>query len=188
MTDQFSGIFDELDPDTFHFAGTAVVDEPEDPELSMIAFIERHHLMMRAEFAAANGYPNSVVWLASEDRLRGFHANDGELLPDLIKRVRREAVSFGASRLFYYQRTMIATLTPAVPVKTAPRYDDVPIDTPDALSAPNMHDGILWYAEERGEERIRVSGIFEVAGTGRLINTRVGSSQPILALAHILDD
>lgn len=183
-SDDLVGVFDGLDPDKFHFAGSAVIEEPA-PECGFVDFIERNLVMLRAQYAAAEGAPNPVVFLASRDRLAGFVAWDGESIEGFIDRLVLEAARLGAARLFFYRRTQVA----AVPSGSewAQRVRGSAIDEVDPDDVDRLHDGIVWYAEEVDSgDRVRVSGILEVSGEERLIDTKMRSNQPVTTLEPIL--
>lgn len=185
MTD-VTGIFDELDPSQFHFAGTAVLDEEYPAGFQgVLEFIALNKLLLRSQFAAAEGNPNAVVTLASETRLRGFVATDDEDLIEFAERLAVEARSMGARQLFFYRRTRVAALPRSMPLYQ--EVKDAAIDVAGVNRDELLHDGVIWYSEYRDDEnQIQLSGLFELAGPERLIDTHMLSQQPMALLAKIL--
>lgn len=184
IPDDIAGIFDHITPEAFHFTGSSVIDEATEA-CTLTDFIESHKLIVRAQFAAAGGNPNPVIWLSSPSRTCGFVATDDETMEDFAHRLAREAAALGATRLFFYRRTMVAAVPSHLP--GADELKGEPIDDLAEVNADLLHEGIIWYAEERaGDERTHLSGILELADDERLVDNRMLSKQPIALLDPIL--
>lgn len=183
-THHLVGVFGDLNPNMFHFAGCAVIEDPA-AECGLVDFIDRNVGMLRAPYAAAGGVPNPVVFLVSTEQLAGFLAWDGEAIDDFVNRLVGEAARGGAARLFFYPRRQVAAVPSAS--EWGQRVRGSAIDEVDLSDLDSLHDGIVRYAEEvAAGQRVRMSGILEVNGDERLIDTRMQSNQPIAALEPIL--
>ena len=107
--DELSGIFDQLTPEDFVLASTAIASMPgcyAGPDV-LDGFLEHQLNAVRLAFAMSDGWLTSTAVLAGHDGLRTFVADDDETLGDFVARVRREATRMQAHWCFLATQTLM---------------------------------------------------------------------------------
>jgi len=185
-----TGVFNNLDPSQFYFAGTAVIDEEFEyyGPGTFVQFLLLNKIALRVAYAAAEGDANPVIVLANKTHVRGYVATDDETLEDFCVRLSQESRNMKATRLFWWRRAKVTAFPKNLPI--AEQMMDESIDAGE--TEYELHDGIVWYAEASAADDdegapVRVSGIMDLAGPERLIDPKMLSQQPMDLLVGILE-
>lgn len=187
--DEFTGIFDNLNPDDFTLE-TSAIDETSRENLGVEAFnafVDEQLRALRISYAAADGELISPVSiLASPVLQRVFSAEDDENMGQYVARLHREAKRMGATWVFTSKQTLVGTAL-MLPDDMVDINDSKAVDK--AIEEGRMEEGIFWYAERReGDERHNRQGIIRVVGNKLGAMTEGPAQQQIPLMAQILGE
>lgn len=182
MSDQFTGIFDDLTPEDFTRRTTSAVTELDRIERSFDDFIADMLRAVRFAFASASGEIDPLATLAGGHVERVFAPDDDETVGNFIDRLAREAKVLDAEWLFIYKRTVVGTFQ---------SDDGGSVDGPDAmqsaLDAGTTQEAIYWYAEDRSSgESERRHGFLTIVGNHLGDQVEGNSVQTVRAFTRIL--
>lgn len=170
MSDEYNGIFDDLNPNDFH----GVTSWPHSYD-SFDEFVDFEIMSTRKAWLASDGQINPVAVLATEDRIWLYAPDDDESVQEYFDRLKGEAERVQASWLYIAKQTNVGI-----------RSDQelgVLMDVAD-VEDEDLDDGVLYYAAER-EKHTKI-GIMRAYGN-RLGEVIPGDpNQPFSMLGDIL--
>lgn len=175
--DELTGIFDNLNPDDFS-------DNATTPIALFNRFVDSNVDAIRKSYIAAEGEIQVITVLDSPaGKETIIPAYDGESLGEYVERVRSEAHSIGAVRLFLCRRAQVAS-------KMIDMEEMKPVDDASWVGQPEVKlvDGLIYYAE-RLESGVREARIGIMRGeNGDLVDrTEIDARlQPIDLFANML--
>lgn len=154
--DEFTGIFDHLNPEDFDRATTAVLNNAgqrvrggtNQGKDAFDKFVDLNLTTVRTCYLAARGRINPICVLATPDTQYSFTPEDDETLDDYVARLNREAKRLGAGWVFISRVTLVATGVDPTMDTTDPTL------VQQMLDEGKMHQGVVWFAE-RLEKEVR---------------------------------
>lgn len=188
MNDEYTGIFDNLNPEDFNLEETTAISETPRGHHgadAFNAFVAEQQRAVVTAYMAGEGDVQPIALLANQDTQRIFTPDDEETVAEFIKRLNREAHSMGAVWTFYACKTQVAfeEVDADAEVSDADNAEDVQA----ALAEGRMTDGILWYAERReGDEQHRRQGVMPEVGHGRLGSSKEASSRQSIGILTLI--
>lgn len=177
--DEFSGIFDNLNPNDF----SGVASTPVRYE-AFEDFVDHNVRSVRVAFLAVDGNQlNPIAILQTEDTEWMYAPEDDETMGEYLERLRGEARRLNAIRFFISRTTKVGVLPADVDVDAAD-----PVTAQDMLAKDKLTDGVLFFAMERAGNTIATTHGIMVAYANRLGEAQRGDDDQTVALfARILD-
>jgi len=182
LSDEFSGIFDHLDPEDFTLT-TSAVDEVSRENKGIDAFnafVDEQLRAVRMAYKAAEGVINPIAILASPAKQRMFTPEADEDMGQYVKRLNREAKAMGATWVFISRKTLVGSR-----MVSPDQLRDVndPDEVQKAIEDGLLVTGLIWFAERReGDERHRRHGVIESNANHQLKEPSEGSEEQALPL------
>lgn len=159
MTDEFTGIFDDLNPDDFTRATSAIAEMPRTETFA--DFVDDQLRAVRFAFASASGQIDPLATLASRSTERVFSADDDESLGQYVQRLRREAQGIQAEWLFIFKKTIVGTFARGDESTASDSAEAMQ----EALNDGTTMEAVYWYAEDHsGSEPARRHGFLTIVG------------------------
>lgn len=175
-TDEFSGIFDELDPDDFAGLFSTDVETPNVGEDAFTEFVDRNLDSTRFAFLASDGEINPVAVLTNPTTSWLHTPEDHESLGDYLERLSNEARRVEATWFFFVRKTKVGVGEDS----TDNMFD--PETLKKAKKAGQLTDGVFFYAaRHEGVETESRRGIMRAHGNrlGELIEGTPDQEVPV---------
>lgn len=159
MTDEYHGIFDDVNPEDF-FSQTTAYQEVSRTNKTLDAFNGFVDEMLRAvqmAYAMAEGEISAVAVLANDETMRFYVPVDEETVQNYIDRLHEEAEQMNACWFFLARATRVGSH-----LVTRDDMHDATNDQviEDAAEEGALQDGLFWYAERREDEHQTRMGIY----------------------------
>jgi len=174
--DEFSGIFDELEPDDFAGLFSTDVQTPNVGEDAFAEFVERHIESTRFAFLAADGEINPIAVLANATTCWLHTPEDHESLGDYLTRLAKEARRVEATWFFFVRKTKVGLGDDT----TENMFD--PKMLKKAKKNGQMVDGVFYYASRHeGVDQENRRGIMRAHGNrlGELVEGAPEQEVPV---------
>ena len=191
MSDELTGIFDNLEPNDF-ILDTSAIDETSGQFVGSTAFdahIDEKIRTIKVALPASGGNFNPMAFLSNATTTRAFAGQQDENLGMFLERLKREARAMGATWFFFAKKNVIVRSydedldTPDV---TDPEYKQRMLQSEDAIEEVC----ILWYADRReGSEIQHRQGLLALNDLGTQVTQTIEGDerQTISVFAGILD-
>lgn len=180
--DEIEGFFDDLTPEHFHQDSSSFV-EMSRPNETFDAFVGEQVRATQIAYATAEGSMAPVAALVNAETLRMFVPQDEETLGDYLQRLHTESLDMDA-RWFYLAR---ATQVASHLVRPEDLHDATQGEVVEGAKEANvLVDGLIWYAEARGEAPEKRMGIFYDNNDGVLERPIAVSGQQSALLEAVL--
>lgn len=144
--DEYTGIFDDLTPDDFLLATSAVGggEITRNTAPAFDEFVDEQLRMIATAWIAAETWIQPLAVIADHSKQRMFVPEEDETLGQFVDRVHREAKAMGAIWTFVSKRTQVASIMSAenfdVENASQEAWDE-------AQAAGKVRLGLVWYAE-----------------------------------------
>jgi len=191
MSDDLTGIFDNLDPSDF-IVETSAFDEVDGSfvgSTAFDAFIEEKIRTIKVMLPASGGAFNPMAFLGNAEVIRAFAGQQDENLGMYLERLKREARTMGATWFFFAKKNVI--------VRTFNESDDTPdVEDPNYRQAILEEDDaveevcIVWYADRReGSEVQHRQGLLALNDLGTHVTQTIEGDerQTISVFGGVLD-
>lgn len=183
--DEYSGIFDHLNPDDFN-TETSAIDETTgtfEGDEAFKPWVQDQLRTLRASFAAADGAINPIAILAGPTTMRTFAPDDDETLGQYLDRLGREARRINAHWFFISKRTLVGTVEADRPIDVSD-----PKTVQQAINDGLLNDGVLWFADQReGGERRHRAGFLTIVGNRLGESVESAGTQTFTTFSAVLD-
>lgn len=152
MSDELTGIFDNITPDDFTpYKGASSFDK----------FVRENIQTTKISWLAAEGNINPVAVMSNASECETFAPTDDETLGEYIARLRKAAKAMGATWFYFSRKTLVGSY------RTANEGDIPDIADPAHTLAheDRLIEGVFYYAErhENGAREVR-HGIMQPEG------------------------
>ncbi len=167
MTDDITGIFDDLSPEDFKSTTTAFTEiSRTNVGLDAFnAFVDEQLRAVQISYATAKGDMAPVAVLANDSIQRLYVPSDEETLQNYLDRLSEEAKQMGATWFFISRPTQVGShLVGSDEVHDATTAETIQ----EAKEQGALQRGLFWYADRREDERQKRMGIYFDNGAGVL--------------------